>query len=59
MTAKLVTSHFGMEDDESVGYIASWTGNGKKLQELKPEDKVKVLDDVLKVSDYLIELIEK
>lgn len=48
-----------MEDDESVGYIASWTGNGKKLQELKPEDKVKVLDDVLKVSDYLIELIEK
>ena len=46
MTKALVTLHRGL-------------GNGKKLQELKPEDKVKVLDDVLKVSDYLIELIEK
>lgn len=59
MTAKMVTSHFGMEQDESINYIASWTDNGKKLQELDAKDKIKILDDVLKISDYIIEKIEK
>ncbi|WP_283536520.1 hypothetical protein [Ligilactobacillus salivarius] len=59
MTAKMVTSHFGMEQEESINYIASWTNNGKKLQELDTKDKIKILDDVLKISDYIIEKIEK
>ena len=48
-----------MEQDESINYIASWTDNGKKLQELDAKDKIKILDDVLKISDYIIEKIEK
>ena len=59
MTAKLVTSHLEWKMTKALVTLHRGLGNGKKLQELKPEDKVKVLDDVLKVSDYLIELIEK
>ena len=33
--------------------------NGKKLQELDAKDKIKILDDVLKISDYIIAKIEK
>ena len=34
-------------------------GLKKKLQELNAKDKIKILDDVLKISDYIIEKIEK
>ncbi len=30
-----------MEQEESINYIASWTNNGKKLQELDTKDKIK------------------
>lgn len=60
MTAYLTAKSLGMESEEdSVSYMAGWTKNGLKFKEMGYENQEKVLDDVVKVSDYILEEIVK
>lgn len=57
MTTYLIDKSLGMDDESSVRYVSGWTDNGKELSSLEFEQKEKVLSDVVKVSDYLINAI--
>lgn len=60
LTAYLVTSYLGLEDEnETEEYLAAWTKKGEKFKALNTEEKVTVMEDILKISDYLIEKIEE
>lgn len=60
MTACLVSKNLGMNtENESIDYIAKWTEKGKKLKVLNKKTKEKILDEVVKISDYIIEEVTK
>lgn len=47
LTSYLYSSHYGIDTkDETVQYIADWTENGKKFNELAPDVKGKILTHV-------------
>ena len=40
-------------------YIANWTGNGKKLNQLEPKQQSDILSGVTKAADNMIDFISK
>lgn len=60
MTACLVSKNLGMDTEvKSIDYISRWTKKGEKLKKLNEKIKEKILDEVVKISDYIIEEVTK
>lgn len=56
LTSYLVADHFEIDEHNfTVNYLASWTDNGQKLNELGNKEQFKVLDGVSKTAKKMIE----
>lgn len=60
MASYLVAENYGIDNhDYTVNYIADWTDNGQKLDQLDPEVQAKILTNTTKAADKMINFIEE
>lgn len=60
MTSYLVTKHYGIDTkEETLKYIADWTENGKKVDELADKEKLALFNGSTKAAVNLIKAIDK
>lgn len=60
MTSYLAAKNYGIDNrDYTVDYIANWTDNGQKLDQLDPEVQSKILSNTTKAADRMINFIEE
>ena len=58
LTSYLVAKNYGIDNhDYTVQYIANWTDNGKKLNQLEPKQQSDILSGVTKAADNMIDFI--
>ncbi|MFF6312476.1 ImmA/IrrE family metallo-endopeptidase, partial [Enterococcus faecium] len=58
MTSYIVCKHFGMDTSEkAIPYIATWTKNGRTLDEKEAVERGKIMNDVSRVANEFIQVI--